>query len=263
MKNILITGCGSGLGREAAIALANRGHFIYATTHTNEQADELNKLNKKWCLPLFSFKLDITSKFDRLEVDSLDLDILINNAAIGDSGFVGEIDVDRYRKVFETNVFSSIELTQRVLYTMIHKRRGRIIFLSSLAALSPIPFLSPYCSTKSALETIATCLKEELKKLKGVHIPVILIEPGAYATGFNQKNIQKQFNWINLNSYFQNHIKKLQFAQFWYFKTTESTNTNTIINKYIHAVEDSHPNDRYVAPYPQGLYVKIKNRLIK
>ena len=64
MKNILITGCGSGLGRKAAIALANRGHFVYATTHTQEQADHLNKLNKKWCLPMYAFKLDIRNPED-------------------------------------------------------------------------------------------------------------------------------------------------------------------------------------------------------
>ncbi|MGG7177597.1 SDR family NAD(P)-dependent oxidoreductase [Clostridium paraputrificum] len=263
MKNILITGCGSGLGRDAAIALANRGHFVYATTHTKEQADELNRLNKKWCLPIFSFKLDITSKIDILEIDSLRLDVLINNASIGDSGFVGEIDVDRYREVFETNVFSSIELTQRVLKAMISNKGGRIIFISSLAGVSSIPFLSPYCASKSALEMIGTCLNKEIKKLKGLNIPVILIEPGAYATGFNQKNLSKQFNQLNVNSYFKNHLNKLKFKQFSYFKAIESTNTNTIINMYIKAVEDKYPNDKYIAPYSQGLYIKIKKVLKK
>jgi NAD(P)-dependent dehydrogenase (short-subunit alcohol dehydrogenase family) len=46
MKKILITGCGSGLGREAAIALADKGYYVYATTHTEEQADKLNILNQ-------------------------------------------------------------------------------------------------------------------------------------------------------------------------------------------------------------------------
>ena len=77
MKNILITGCGSGLGRKAAIALANREHFVYATTHTQEQADHLNKLNKKWCLPMHAFKLDIRNLDDRHKVRKLNLDILI------------------------------------------------------------------------------------------------------------------------------------------------------------------------------------------
>lgn len=121
MKKVLITGCGTGLGKDAAIALSSRGHYVYATTHTLEQADMLNKIAKKNHLPLKSFKLDILSANDRSLVDDLSIDVLINNAAIGDSGSVSEINVDRYRQTFETNVFSSIELTQRVLKNMIKK----------------------------------------------------------------------------------------------------------------------------------------------
>lgn len=262
MKNILITGCGSGLGYQAAIALASRGHKVYATTHTNEQAEKINKLNKKWNLPLESFKLDVLSKDDRKKVEKLKIDVLINNAAIGDSGSVSEIDVNKYRFTFETNVFSPIELTQRVLKQMIKRKKGRIIFVSSLAGRESIPFLSPYCSTKFALEAIAPALNKELKELK-VDIPVVLIEPGAYATGFNQKNISKQFGFISVNSYFKNHIKKLKRKQYLRFKLADSKNINSIVKKYIEAVEDKNPNARYIAPKLQGYYVKIKRTLLR
>jgi Short-chain dehydrogenases of various substrate specificities len=263
MKKILITGCGSGLGYEAAIALAKRGHYVYATTHTKEQADRLNTLNKKYNLPMESFKLDILLEDDRLQVLDIKIDVLINNAAIGDSGSVAEIDVNSYRNTFETNVFSSIELTQLVLKQMISRKKGRIIFLSSLAGRSPIPFLSPYCATKSALETIVPSLNEELKELKGVNIPVILIEPGSYATGFNQKNVSKQFSWMKINSYFKQNIKLLEKKQYAFFKLTETTNFNSVIDKYINAVEDKYPKIRYIAPVSQGTFIKMKNVLSK
>lgn len=263
MKSILITGCGSGLGREAAIALAKRGHFVYATTHTKAQAESLNRLNEKLSLPLKSFKLDILIREDRAKANKLDIDVLINNASIGDSGAICEIDVNKFRNTFETNVFCPIELTQIILKNMIKKGTGRIIFLSSLAGRSPIPFLAPYCSTKFALECIAPSLNKELKELKGIKIPVILIEPGSYATGFNQKNISKQFNWMNVKSYYKNHIKKLEFKQYGYFKVTESTNIESIVKKYIEAVEDRHPTLRYTAPCIQGNYIKLKNFIKK
>lgn len=263
MKKILITGCGSGLGLEAAIALAKRKHYVYATTHTKEQADRLNTLNKKYNLPIESFKLDILLEDDRLKVLNINVDVLINNAAIGDSGSVAEIDVNSYRNTFETNVFSSIELTQLVLKQMIPRKKGRIIFLSSLAGRSPIPFLSPYCATKFALEAIVLSLNEELKELKDVNIPIILIEPGSYATGFNQKNISKQFSWMRINSYFKQNIKSLEKKQYAFFKLTESTNFNSIIDKYIKAVEDKYPKVRYSAPTSQGAFIKIKNMLSK
>lgn len=263
MKNILITGCGSGLGSEAAIALASRGHYVYATTHTKEQADKLNLLNQKYNLPLESFKLDLLCRVDRLKVTNLRIDILINNAAIGNSGSVAEVDINTYRDTFETNVFCPTELTQLVLRQMIPRQEGRIIFLSSLAGRSPIPFLSPYCATKFALEAIGTSLNAELKELKDVNIPVILIQPGSYATGFNQKNIAKQFNWMKINSYFKNNIRLLEKNQYAYFKLTESTNIDSIIDKYIKAVEANHPKERYIAPASQGTFIKIKNALFK
>lgn len=261
MKKILITGCGSGLGLEAAIALAKREHYVYATTHTKEQADRLNTLNKKYNLPIESFKLDILLEDDRLKVLDINVDVLINNAAIGDSGSVAEIDVNCYRNTFETNVFSSIELTQLVLKQMIPRKKGRIIFLSSLAGLSPIPFLSPYCATKFALEVIVPSLNEELKELKDINIPIILIEPGSYATGFNQKNVSKQFSWMRINSYFKQNIQSLEKKQYAFFKLTESTNFNSIIDKYIKAVEDKYPKIRYSAPTSQSALIKIKNIL--
>jgi short-subunit dehydrogenase len=259
MKRILITGCGSGLGREAAFTLAHRGHYVYATTHTDEQADKINTLNKKYNLSIESFRLDILNRDDRLKVVNLEIDVLINNAAIGNSGSVAEVDTNVYRDTFETNFFCPIELTQLVLKQMISRKKGRIIFVSSLAGRSPIPFLSPYCATKFALEAIAPSLNEELKELKNVDIPVILIEPGSYATGFNQKNISKQFNCMKINSYFKDNLRSLESKQYMFFKATESTNFDSIIDKYIKAVEDKHPRERYISPSSQGAFIKVKN----
>ncbi len=263
MKTILITGCGTGLGNAVAFALAKRGHFVYATTHTFEQAKKINRLNKELNLPLHSFKLDILSTEDRLLIKDLHIDVLINNAAIGDSGSVCEVPIDKFRETFETNVFSTLELTQLALKNMIQKNSGRIIFISSLAGISPIPFLSPYSSTKFALECIASCLNKELKVLKKFNIPIVLIEPGAYATGFNQKNISKQFVWMDKSSYFKKKVRLLKFSQFSYFKLAESTNINSIINKYISAVEDENPKDRYSAPMLQNKYIRLKNTFLK
>lgn len=258
MKTILITGAGSGLGKLASIELAKRGHFVYATTHTDLQAIELNNLSKFCNLPISSFKLDILSSEDRNIARNLDFDVLINNAAIGDSGSACDISIDRYRNVFETNVFSSLELTQIVLSNMIAKGSGRIIFISSLAGKYSIPFLSPYCSSKFALEGIIPCLDKEVKYLKDVKIPIILIEPGAYSTGFNQKNISKQFIYMRNDSYFKNYCKQLKRKQFNYFRFRESKNFYPIINQYILAVEDETPKKRYTAPVIQSCYVKFK-----
>lgn len=261
MKNILITGSGTGIGKAAAIALSKRGHFVYATTHKECEAKHLNYLAKKYNLPLKSFKLDILSKSDRAKASKLSIDILINNAAIGDSGSACEIDVNRYRTVFETNVFSNIEFTQLILKNMIEKGTGRVIFISSLVGRISLPFLSPYTATKFALEAIASSLKDEMKILKGSNIEITLIEPGAYATRFNQKNISKQFTWMKDKSYFKKQIKTLEKKQYRYFKLHELKSLDSIVKQYIKAVEDTKVKNRYIAPSFQGSYIQIKRIL--
>ncbi len=142
MSKILITGAGSGLGKASSIALARRGHKVYATTHRKSQAENLKDIALKENISknIESFKLDITLKEDRDIVKNLDIDALINNAAIGDSGSASEVSIDKYKTVFETNVFSALGLTQAVFDNMIKKNEGRIIFLSSLSGRITIPF---------------------------------------------------------------------------------------------------------------------------
>lgn len=257
MKKILITGAGSGLGKASSIKLAQNGYFVYATTHNSFDANKLNNLASKLNIPLKSFKLDINNKNDRLLINNLDIDILINNAAIGDSGFVGEVNIDRYKTVFETNVFSTLALTQIVLKNMIENNKGKIIFISSLLGRVPRVFLSPYASSKFAIECIAISLKEELNYLKNSKIQVSIIEPGAYHTGFNQKNISKQFSFTKNNSYFNHDLNFLKDMQFNYFKLVELKSLNSIVKKYVTAVKDTNMKTRYIAPKIQGYYIQL------
>ena len=98
-KTILITGAGTGIERDAAFALAARRHQVYATTFTDEQADALRAGCVSRKLPLNVFKMDITSEADRAQINALELDVLINNAGMGESGSLAEVDVNRIRKV--------------------------------------------------------------------------------------------------------------------------------------------------------------------
>ena len=73
-----------------------------------------------------------------------------------------------------------------------------------------MPFLSPYTATKFALEAVGMSLRDEMKTLKDKNIEVALIEPGAYHTGFNQKNVMKQFVWMKKDSYFKDGVIDLK-----------------------------------------------------
>ena len=109
-KTILITGAGSGIGRDAAFALAARGHRVIATTFDEAQAVALRAECQARGQALEVFKLDITLAADREQLRPLALDVLINNAAIGDSGSLAEVDMGRVRRIFEVNLFATLEL---------------------------------------------------------------------------------------------------------------------------------------------------------
>ena len=79
--------------------------------------------------------------------------------------------------MFETNVFSSIKLTQIAIKKFIEKKKGRVIFISSLFGRISYPFLSPYCASKFAIEAFASSLRKEMKDLDNTNIQIGIIEP--------------------------------------------------------------------------------------
>jgi NAD(P)-dependent dehydrogenase (short-subunit alcohol dehydrogenase family) len=81
-RTVLITGCGSGIGKDAAIALARRGHRVIATTRSDVSAKEINSLAANQKLDIESFKLEVTIPEDRQKIGDYDIDVLINNAGM-------------------------------------------------------------------------------------------------------------------------------------------------------------------------------------
>jgi short-subunit dehydrogenase len=182
-KNILITGAGTGIGKDTAFELYKRGHFVIATTETEEQANALRLEAKRINAQLEIFKLDVTQASDRELIKPRDIDVLISNAGIGESGCIAEIDIEKIRNNFEVNVFSNFELSQLVLKKMFEKNMGTVVFISSLAGRIPMTFLGPYSMTKFALSSGAETMRKEIHRVrKNVHI--CLVEPGGYHTGF-------------------------------------------------------------------------------
>lgn len=257
-KKIFITGAGSGLGKNASIELARRGHIVYASVRYSNEIRDLERIAKKESLKLSAFRFDILDEVTRNSILNYDIDVLICNAAIGDSGSVAEVFVDRIETVFNTNVFCNIRVVQLALKNMIkNKKQGRIVFLGSMAGRIPMAFLSPYCASKFALEAFATCLRKEMKKLHNVNIQVGIIEPGAYATGFNKENNEKKWTWMKKGSYFINQLDTLKVKEELLWNFIEIKPYHSIIKKYIHAVEDKKMKHRYCAPWYQALFVQI------
>ena len=255
-KTILITGAGTGIGRDAAFALAARGHRVLATTFSLAQADELRAEVARRAVALEVHKLDITDAADRAQVLEWPVDVLINNAGMGESGSLAEVDMERIRRVFEINVFATLALTQLALRGMIARQRGTVLFVSSIAGRLPMPFLMPYSMSKFALSAAGAGLRAEMDQL-GCQVQIALIEPGAIRTGFNQQMTASKYDWMGAGSYFSAQAAQLKAREARIFGWLEARNTDSIVAQIIRAAEAKRPRLRYVAPWIQGFFVRI------
>ncbi|XP_072015495.1 retinol dehydrogenase 8-like isoform X2 [Amphiura filiformis] len=188
-KVVIITGCSSGIGLETAVLLASdkENRFkVFATMRNLAKKDQLQStagstLDKT----LFIRQLDVTdeesiNKFmDKINQEEKRVDILINNAGIGQCGVLEMVTMTQIRKVFETNVFGFIRMTQAVIPGMKTKRSGQIINVGSTLGLAGIPWSDIYSSSKFAIEGFSESIAPVLKKF---NISISVIEPGPVIT---------------------------------------------------------------------------------
>ena len=255
-KSILITGAGTGIGHDVAFVLAARGHQVLATTINEEQAQALRQECASRAVAMEVFKLDITSAQDRALIAERDVDVLVNNAALGESGSLAEVDMDRVRRIFEVNLFSTLALTQVALRGMITRQRGTVVFISSIAGRVPFPFVMPYSMTKFALSAAAAGLRAEMDQL-GKGISVCVVEPGAIHTGFNQSMTASKYAWMGPDSYFHDQKEKMQAEEKRTFSFLEAKTTDSVVAAIVKASEAKRPRLRYVAPWIQGFGVRL------
>jgi NAD(P)-dependent dehydrogenase (short-subunit alcohol dehydrogenase family) len=187
-KTVMITGAGSGFGKGASLALAERGHHVIATTETEEQAAALRAEAPQLTVE----KVDITSS-DVDKAAAWDIDVLINNAGAGQTGPMADVPIDRVRRLFDVNVFGTLSVTQKILPRMIAKGAGRVIIVSSIAGVVSGPAFGPYSMTKHALEAMGKAMRAELAQLG---IDVTLLNPGPYLTGFNDRMADSMWEWF-------------------------------------------------------------------
>lgn len=192
-KTVLITGAGSGFGRGAAVELARRGHKIIATTEAEKQAAELAAAHPE----LTVAKLDITNANDVAKVDQWNLDVFIANAGMGQTGPLSVLPLERLRAVFEVNVFGTFAIVQRVAQAMRRKRSGRILIVSSIAGVRAGVGSGPYAMSKHALQALGMSLRAEMLPFG---VDVALINPGPYATGFNDRMANDPGSWFDRNT---------------------------------------------------------------
>lgn len=256
-KKILITGAKGGIGLESALQLSARGHDVIATVHHEQDIQAVQQAADRRGVSFTVEKFNILNQNDRENFIERPVDVLINNAAIGETGPLIEIPMDRVRRNFETNVFATLELSQLFAKKMLARGKGTIVIVGSLGGRLSMPFMGPYVMTKFALEAAIDALRIELRPLG---IKVSIIEPGAYATGFNEKMHAKKYEWLKEDSAYHAHKKYIRFFEQSNFRL-QSRKLHRIAHQVVRATEARRPRARYVAPWWQGAGVRLLRML--
>jgi len=180
--HVLITGCSSGIGYCVAHGLAARGYRVIASARKIDDVERL-RAEGLTCIRLdLDSPQSIDAAVDQLaELTGKRLYGLFNNAGFGQPGAVEDLDRETLRAQFETNVFGTLDLTNRLIPWMRQAGEGRIIQNSSVLGLVSLAYRGAYNASKYALEGLYDTLRLELADT-GIY--AVLIEPGPILSRF-------------------------------------------------------------------------------
>ena len=248
-QTVLITGATDGLGKAAALLLAERGFRVFAAGRSAEKRTRLDALAREKRLSIETLEMDVCDNgsvhgaVSSVLQKSSAIDVLINNAGFVQVGAVEELRIEDWRRQFETNFFGVIRVTQAVLPQMRERRKGRILMMSSVSGFVTPPTQGAYSASKHAVEALSNALRHELYPF-GIH--TILIQPGYIVT-----NIQPTA--VELAQSYQEQFKSGPYAGIYasYLRSASSTRAlskttpEDCARIMLKAIEAPRPKARY------------------
>ncbi|MEP5763455.1 MAG: SDR family oxidoreductase [Halieaceae bacterium] len=251
MAVILITGSSTGIGQEAAIQLSRSGHQVYASCRNPAGADELKQRIADEKLGVEILALDL------LDADSINscintvleregrLDVLVSNAGVGGGRSLEETPLDEMREIYETNVFGAFAVMQAVIPVLRKQGSGRLVNVTSLAAVNIFGCHGAYSSSKAAVETMCIALSQELAEF---NIKVSMIEPGCIMTPMWTKGSMPPED----SPYGTSFGRLMKFGEFGLGRAGTTVDCADAIQ---HAIESDEPRFRYpVGPDAEDFY---------
>jgi NAD(P)-dependent dehydrogenase (short-subunit alcohol dehydrogenase family) len=251
-KSILITGCSSGIGYDAAHELDRLGWRVFATCRAELDCERLRSEG------LESFRLDYedeasikTAMAEIVRRTGGTLDALFNNGAYALPGAVEDLPRDGLRAIFEANLIGWVDLTNQVMPLMRAQGHGRIVQCSSVLGMIPMRWRGAYVATKFALEGLSDVMRLELRG-SGIH--VVLIEPGPITTDFRRNARKSFYRWIQWEDstlsdlYRDTLIPRLEAAG--EGKDSFELPASAVTAKLVRALDTRRPKARYFVTAP-------------
>lgn len=247
-KAVLITGCSSGIGLSIAKGLQQRGYHVCASVRNPA---DINKLTK---LGIETLHLDLDDESTIIKavkhIKGLDIPLLavINNGAYGQPGAIEDLSREALTAQFETNVFGTHSLTQKLIPIFRKQGYGRIVQISSVLGFIGLPMRGAYNASKYALEGLSDTLRIELF---GTDIHVSLIEPGPIESRFRPNAYLAFKKHIDVSNSLHKKLykgvkKRLNRKE----NASFTLPPEAVLKKTIHAIESKRPKIRYWVTFP-------------
>ncbi|XP_054993051.1 dehydrogenase/reductase SDR family member 7B isoform X1 [Sorex araneus] len=191
---VVITGATSGLGRECARVFYAVGAKLVLCGRNKEALEELTEELMASPTAQDQAHKPCTVVFDLTDLEAITestaeildcfgyVDVLINNAGISYRGDIIDTSIDVDKKVMDTNYFGPVALTKALLPSMMTRRQGHIVAISSIQGKISIPFRSAYAASKHATQAFFDCLRAEMEQYG---IEVTVISPGYIHTNLS------------------------------------------------------------------------------
>ena len=244
-RSILITGCSSGIGFDAAQELAARGWRVFATCRQEADAARLRGMGLESFVLDYADSASIAAAVAEVKLRTGGtLDALFNNGAFGCPGAVEDLPTDALRAIFEVNIFGYHHLTRLVIPMMRAQGAGRIVNCSSVLGLVPMKWRGAYVATKYAMEGLTDVLRLEME---GTGIRVVLIEPGPITSDIRKNSIPHFERWID----WKNSARAAEYegllARLYEARGPDRFElpASAVTAKLIHALESPRPHARY------------------
>ena len=180
----LITGASSGMGRDMAKILSQKGYDLILVARDEKKLEEVKK-QLKTETKIVVMDISIEENCKKIYEENKDIDILINNAGFGDCGHFEETSLDKDIQMIHTNIIAYHILTKLYLKEMIKKDSGKILNVASIAGFMPGPLMTTYYSTKNYVVRFSESIREELRRKKS-KVQISILCPGPVDTNFNK-----------------------------------------------------------------------------
>ena len=200
-KVLILTGGSSGIGKAAVELFAAKGYKVYELSRHGESTDGITHIHCDVTDPA-----QCRSAVDHVIQTDGRIDVLVSNAGMGISGAVEFTTLEEARRQFDVNFFGSLNIAQAAIPYMRKQQGGTIIFVTSLMGLFSLPFQAFYSATKSALNSLALAMRNELRPF-GVKVTCLL--PGDVKTGFTDAR-NKSMEGMDIYPHMQKAVSTME-----------------------------------------------------